>query len=148
MYLCIYIYLKAGINIRPGAVELLKDLSKHFEIIVFTASHSCYAKKVLDYLDPLNNLIKHRLFRESCCMTTGGMYTKDLRIFADRSLDQMVLIDNAAYSYAWQVDNGVPIIPYYENKADRELEALGVYLKGMIGHKDVREYNRYTNYHI
>lgn len=81
-------------------------------------------------------------------MTTGGMYTKDLRIFADRSLDQMVLIDNAAYSYAWQVDNGVPIIPYYENKADRELEALGVYLKGMIGHKDVREYNRYTTQHI
>lgn len=40
------------------------------------------------------------------------------------------------------MDNGIPIIPYYENKADRELEALGDYLKGMIGAKDVREYNR------
>jgi CTD small phosphatase-like protein 2 len=34
-------------------------------------------------------------------MTTGGMYIKDLKVFEDRSLDQMVLIDNAAYSYAW-----------------------------------------------
>lgn len=78
-------------------------------------------------------------------MTTGGMYTKDLRVFADRSLDQLVLIDNAAYSYAWQVDNGIPIAPYYDNKADRELEGLADYLKGMIGCKDVREYNRYSD---
>ena len=56
-------------------------------------------------------------------MTTGGMYTKDLRIF-DRPLSQLVLIDNAAYSYAWQVDNGIPIIPFYDHKDDRELEAL------------------------
>ena len=68
---------------------------------MFTASHSCYASKVLDYLDPDNKLIAHRLFRDNCIMTTGGMYTKDLRIFADRSLDQLVLVDNAAYSYAW-----------------------------------------------
>lgn len=33
-------------------------------------------------------------------MTTGGMYTKDLRIF-DRPLSRLVLIDNASYSYAW-----------------------------------------------
>lgn len=57
-------------------------------------------------------------------MTTGGMFTKDLRIFADRSLDQLVLVDNAAYSYAWQVDNGIPVIPYYDNKDDKELQQL------------------------
>lgn len=45
---------QAGINIRPFAIEVLKDLSKQFEIIVFTASHSCYAAKVLEYLDPDN----------------------------------------------------------------------------------------------
>ena len=41
----------------------------------------------------------------------------------------MVLVDNAAYSYAWQVDNGIPIIPYYDNKEDRELLHLEGYLK-------------------
>jgi CTD small phosphatase-like protein 2 len=55
--------IEAGINIRPYAFEILKNLSKNFEIIVFTASHSCYANVVLDYLDPNNEYIHHRLFR-------------------------------------------------------------------------------------
>lgn len=42
--------VKAGINIRPYAKELLKNLSKSFEIIIFTASHSCYAEKVFEIL--------------------------------------------------------------------------------------------------
>lgn len=42
----------AGINVRPYAHEILKNLSKKFEIMIFTASHSSYANAVLDYLDP------------------------------------------------------------------------------------------------
>ena len=61
-----YEYFQAGINIRPHTRETLKELSKTFEIIIFTASHSCYANVVLDYLDPKNKYISHRLFRENC----------------------------------------------------------------------------------
>lgn len=53
----------AGINIRPYTMEILRNLSKNFEIIVFTASHSCYANEVLDQLDPKKEYISHRLFR-------------------------------------------------------------------------------------
>lgn len=56
--------IDAGINVRPFTIETLKDLSKQFEIIVFTASHSCYAAKVLEFLDPDNSFIHHRLYRE------------------------------------------------------------------------------------
>ena len=51
-YIIYYIDLQAGINVRPFAKEILEELSKEFEIIIFTASHSCYAKAVLEYLDP------------------------------------------------------------------------------------------------
>jgi CTD small phosphatase-like protein 2 len=51
------------------------------------------------------------------------MYCKDLRII-NRDMDSMVLVDNAAYSYATQLDNGIPILPYYHGKADFELKAL------------------------
>lgn len=44
--------IEAGINIRPHAVEVLKALAANFEVIIFTASHSCYANVVLDHLDP------------------------------------------------------------------------------------------------
>jgi CTD small phosphatase-like protein 2 len=42
---------------------------------------------------------------------------KDLRVI-NRDLSKTVLVDNAAYSYAFQVENGIPIIPYYEGKND------------------------------
>lgn len=44
--------IDAGINIRPYSKDILRNLSKHFEVICFTASHSCYANVVIDYLDP------------------------------------------------------------------------------------------------
>ena len=109
--------IEAGINIRPYTKELLRELSKNFEVMVFTASHSCYANVVLDYLDPENKYIHHRLYREHCYGTAEGMYVKDLRVI-DRPSSELVLVDNAAYSYAFQIDNGIPIIPYYEGKVD------------------------------
>lgn len=56
----------------------------------------------------------------------------------------MILVDNAAYSYAYQPLNGVPIIPYYEGKNDYELPALQKYLESMVFSVDVREKNRHT----
>lgn len=135
--------IEAGINIRPHAQEILANLSKHFEIIVFTASHSCYANVVLDYLDPEDRYIHHRLFREHCYQTPEGMYCKDLRVI-DREMADMVLVDNAAYSYAAQLDNGIPILPYYHGKTDFELRALEHYLQGMLLVADVRTLNRKT----
>ncbi len=82
---------------------------------------------MLNYLDPENKYIAHRLFREHCYYSAEGVHVKDLRIM-NRDLTQTVLVDNAAYSYAYQIDNGIPIIPYYEGKNDFELKALHTYL--------------------
>jgi len=112
-------------------------------VIVFTASHSCYANVVLDYLDPNDQYIHHRLFRDHCYQTPEGMYCKDLRVL-DRDLSQMVLVDNAAYSYAAQPDNGIPILPYYHGKSDFELRALEKYILNMVMASDVRQINRQT----
>lgn len=55
--------LDLGINVRPGAYEFLKDLSKLFEIVIFTAGNSEYANPILDILDPKRKYISKRLFR-------------------------------------------------------------------------------------
>lgn len=69
------------------------------------------------------------------------MYCKDLRVM-DRDLESIVLVDNAAYSYASQLDNGIPILPYYHGKTDFELKALEIYLQKMVSLNDVRTLNR------
>lgn len=72
--------IEAGINVRPYCLEILQELSKLYEIVIFTASHSCYANVVLDYLDPKGQYISARLFRENCVTTDEGVYIKDLRV--------------------------------------------------------------------
>ena len=62
---------------------------------------------------------------------------------ANRKIEDLIIVDNACYSFGYQIDNGVPIIPYYDNKKDEELKKLYEYLKGLVN-KDVRETNRDT----
>ena len=131
-------------NIRPYAQDLLRDLHSSFELVIFTASHSSYANKVLDYLDPTRTLIKQRLFREHCMVTEQGIFIKDLRIFADRKPENVILIDNALYSFAFQIESGVPIIPFYDNKQDKELLSLKLYLEKIKEGSDLRDANKDT----
>lgn len=69
-------------------------------MIVFTASHQCYANKVLSHIDPTGKLIHQSFFRDSCVTTEEGVHIKNLLIF-DRDLKDLVLVDNAAYSFGF-----------------------------------------------
>ena len=53
---------------------------------------------------------------------------KDLRILGNRQLKNIVLVDNSPYSFGPQIENGIPIIPFFYNKEDRELYNLIGYL--------------------
>ena len=57
---------KAGINIRPYVREVLKELKKDCEIIVFTASHKNYMDPIVNYIDPYNEIFDYKFHRESC----------------------------------------------------------------------------------
>ena len=56
----------------------------------------------------------------------------------DSVLKHLVLIDNAAYSYSLQLDNGIPIIPFYASKKDTELHELAAFLLTLVDVEDVR----------
>lgn len=135
--------VEAGINIRPNVYQCLREVSKDFEVFVFTASHQCYADVVLDYLDPQKKYIHQRFYRENC-VNVDGVYIKDLRIFGNRKLSEIVIVDNAAYSFAYQLDNGIPIISWHNDYFDKELLNLLDYLKAIEVAEDVRDVNRDT----
>jgi CTD small phosphatase-like protein 2 len=40
----------------------------------------------------------------------------------------MLLVDNAVCSFGFQLDNGVPLVPYYHDPEDQELVHLASYL--------------------
>ena len=78
---------------RPHLRTFLERVSEMFEIVVFTASQSIYAKQLLDILDPDGKLISRRAYRESCIFYDGS-YTKDLTVLGV-DLAKVVIIDNS-----------------------------------------------------
>lgn len=78
---------------RPHLQTFLERVSEMFEIVVFTASQSIYAKQLLDILDPDGKVISRRAYRESCIFCDGS-YTKDLTVLGV-DLAKVVIIDNS-----------------------------------------------------
>lgn len=134
---------QASFFVRPYAKQILKRLSSYFEIIIFTASHRFYADRIISFLDPEGVYVSHRVFRDHCFLSKQGVYIKDLRIF-NRKMKDILLVDNAAYSFAFQIDNGIPIIPFYNSKEDAELLFLCEYLVSLKDVEDFRPHLKET----
>jgi len=116
-----------NVNIRPFLMDSLHELKQSFQLVAFTASEKSYADSVLDFIDPANQIFDMRLYRNNCVKTPFGM-VKDLRIIENRDLKDIILIDNSCLSFAFNINNGVPILPFFDNENDEELKHLTYYL--------------------
>lgn len=126
---------------RPYCKEFLEKISKLYEVFLFTASTEAYAKAIIESIDT-NKIIKG-LFTDKVTMNTkNGFIIKDLRIFVNRNLKDMIIVDNLAHCFSYQIDNGVPLLEWQSDPNDRELKYLYGYLKKAVEYDDVREYNR------
>jgi len=67
---------------------------------------------------------------------------KDLRIFKNVPLSNILLVDNAVYSFGLQLDNGIPVTSFKEDPDDHEFKHLIPYLEKCAHAADVREVNR------
>ena len=123
--------------VRPGVKNFLRYISKFYEVIIFTASLSNYASPLLDILDSENN-IKYRLYRNHCTFI-NGIYIKDLKKL-NRNLKDLIIVDNSPLAYAFDIDNGLPIKTWYEDKDDNELTKITKLLEFLSKTKDVRKY--------
>ena len=100
-----------------------------YEIVVFTAGLKEYADPILDQLDPRKEFFKKRLYRTDC-IQVHDYFIKDLDIFLDREKKDIVIVDNSIMSFAFDLDNGVPINSYMGTEDDdRELLYLISFLE-------------------
>jgi CTD small phosphatase-like protein 2 len=72
--------------------------------------------------------------------TAEGMYVKDLRIIEDRDLKDIILVDNSIVSFAFNLDNGVPISAFVRQPHDEEFLYLVSYLEEVYSFPDVRDH--------
>jgi Dullard-like phosphatase family protein len=112
-----------GVYFRPYLTEFLEKLSEHYTIGVFTASTQEYADAVVGQIDPEEKLVSLKLYRQHCT-SVNDYYVKDLSMFTNVPRKDMLMLDNFIYSFALDLENGIPIKPYYKGKDDYELEYL------------------------
>ena len=128
---------KIYVLVRPFAKEFLNNVSKYFEVVIFTASIPKYASPLLNILDTEKN-IKHRLYREDCTYI-NGLFIKDLKRL-NRPLKDLIIVDNSPLAYAFNAENGLPIKTWYDNRNDTELNKIFPLLIFLSNVKDVRRY--------
>ena len=84
---------------RPLLDAFLDDMSKLFEIWVWTASDRAYAEYALDIIVPGCKHIKKVLTSEYC-IVNNGCYIKDIRIFEGMNMNKIIIVDNLLVSFA------------------------------------------------
>ncbi len=115
-------------------------------MIIYTASDQSYADSVVNYIDPTGEFFKYRLYRHNCVEIKledqpKPIYVKDLRIIRNVPMENMIIIDNSVLSFAFQLENGIPILPYYQNKDDIEMENLKNYLTKLASCDNLQLHN-------
>jgi CTD small phosphatase-like protein 2 len=132
-----------GVLLRPYTMQCLHKAKDLFEIILFTASEEKYARAIINYLDPDHCIFDHCFFKQAC-INVNGFWVKDLRIFMNRQLKNMIIVDNFMPSYLFQLENGIPVTTwtgeFYDKKLLHVIEMMDVLSQA----HDVREVIRKT----
>ena len=130
------------INVRPGLDRFLRKASEFYQIVVLTASDRDYAHTVIKHVDPHQYICKI-LTRDACSYTKNGHLVKDLRIFSGRKIEDIILVDNTMRCCTPQQDNGIPILSFFNDSRDSELEDLLIFLLFLHGQANMPQFIRY-----
>jgi len=127
---------------RPCVDEFLRRMSRHFEIVVYTASLAKYADPLLDQLD-IHGVINARLFREHCTQYQGN-FVKDLTRLG-RRLESTIIVDNSPASYMFQPQHAIGCTSFIDNMHDRELLYIADFLETLVDVEDVSKFTHLWN---
>ncbi len=113
--------------VRPGVIDLLKELYSYYEIDIFTAALKHYADNILNKLDRDNMYISYRLYRCHCTYEDGKS-VKKLSLIG-RDLNKIVFVDDLKRNAKYNMKNLALVSKWIDNVYDNEIINLKNKLK-------------------
>lgn len=126
------------IRVRPGAIRFLHKMGQIFELVIFTASMSDYAKALVAKLDKYKTGFQY-LSREHWKLHRNRHFIKDLDKLG-RDLKDVIIVDNTPMAYMLHPQNAIAIKSWYKDVNDTELLRLMPVLTDLARVEDVREH--------
>jgi hypothetical protein len=131
-----------GINIRPHLKQSLDLIKNNYNIVIYSSGSKNYVDAILDFIDPEHDYFNFRLYRNHCnkfIINNKIYFTKNLNIFKNICpLKDIVMVDCSVIGFGFFLENGIPIIPYYDSKEDVELMLVSYYLLSIASNNDLR----------
>jgi hypothetical protein len=125
------------IDLRPGLRDFLKDLSKKYEIILFSDEDSQFMEEVIATIDPYHMFLRNSFGREFFTVHRGR-YLKDYDYF-NRDFANVVIVDfNKKQNYN-KHENLIVVSPYHGEVNDNTLNELKSFLLHCHKYDDVRK---------
>ena len=113
--------------VRPGVLDLLKELYSYYEIDIFTAALKHYADNIINKLDKDNIYISYRLYRCHCTYEDGKS-VKKLSLIG-RDLNKIVFVDDLKRNAKYNMKNLALVSKWIDNVYDKEIINLKNKLK-------------------
>jgi len=89
------------VKLRPNAVDFIAEMSKYYEINVYTAAVRTYADEIVKHLDPAGKYIGNRVLTRTEC---GNDQRKFISRLFPYSAELVVIVDDSVQ--AWEADTG------------------------------------------
>ena len=99
------------VDIRPGTLKFLDDLSEYYELIVFNEGEKKFTDLLIDSLEQNKIYFEHRFYREHTIIDNNDIVKDLIRI--GRALDKILIIDNMKQNFKFQKDNGIVIKSFF-----------------------------------
>jgi Dullard-like phosphatase family protein len=127
------------LQFRPYLSEFLFEVSKFYELIVFTAAVKDYADPIIDAIEAKGIKFDYRLYRVHTIVINND-FVKDLSRLG-RDISRTIIVDNMEQNYKLQPENGITIRPFWGKDANDMalVDLLNVLVEIAKNNMDVRD---------
>ena len=103
---------------RPYLDQFIWSMSEYYEIIIIGSLEKEVVDDLIDHILPLKENISFILTPDQCSLV-GDKTLKQLRVIGDREKENIYIIDHEMSSWAFDLNQFIPIYPYSTDKYEK-----------------------------